>query len=177
MSSIIAPSQNLRALLLITTELSEDQAKEIVKEISLRKIRREQTTPARLISLKKGHLLIPKAKRQTLEYRALLDFIQNGCQQLAEKSLQNYVDDSTFVDVSKERVRLEEYKIHLNHHRDQLLGTKKLGVTEEEAAKLPRRIDCINGFRDLAPEYFPDPDNFIFVRNQLELVCTCDECS
>lgn len=176
LSSIIAPSASLRAFLVITTDLSKDLANETIQELSMKQRGRQHITPARVMSLKRGHLLLP-GFNSSIGYRSLLSFIQNGCEDLARTSLERFMDDDLFKRLSRERIDSENHKTRANHHGEEIHSESKLGVTQEEGAKIPKRVTCINGFKDLMPNYFPDPDNFRYVRSQIRLVCTCEECN
>jgi hypothetical protein len=176
-SGIVAPSSSLRTFLTVTTEISEAHANKIIKETKdfhSKPFFDGFVTPTRLMCLKRGLVLLPRSKQQSLEYRSLIDFIRNGCERLKEKARGELMDDFTCQGVVEEQLFGEKEKLSRNHQGEVYEG--QVGVSEEEVVAITRGWYCINGFRGLDPSEFPNLDNFDYVLKQLALVCRCSKC-
>jgi hypothetical protein len=68
-----------------------------------RQLFRKPVTPGRLMSLKQG-LNLCEDRQKPLEYRSLLDFIQNGCERLWEEAEEGFVNDATLLAVVEKQL-------------------------------------------------------------------------
>jgi uncharacterized protein (UPF0335 family) len=179
-SNFIAPSSSLRSFLVLTSELTLEQAQQLINDnkIGFKQLFRSYVTPARLIALK-GLLLFPRRDKKwcPLEYRSLIGFITDGCDLLEMSSARKgLIVEDGFVYVVEQQLAREQMKLQLRHGEEKYFSVNELNVDKMEAAAIERGGECINGFKDLVPEYSPDPENIEFVRDQLKLVCRCHDC-
>ena len=187
-SENIAPKPALRSFLCPTKDLSLSLAQQIVDEMGNNKA--DHTTPARIVALKTALLaeyhdsldqaprpcMVEVATSGPIEYRSLIDFLNRGCGELSvwpesecfvyDKMLHDVFD---FIKVYKCQMSLSGFDLKcglLHDRRDQV------------EPRTPNHADpgCINGFRELSANDFPDPEKFACVERELAVICGCNDC-
>jgi len=120
-----------------------------------------------------------ESKDLPLEFRSLIDFIRGGCEELERRAKEKLMRNSeAFLTVVNAQLHMAETKIRHNHRSDlsETRWDKKVRDWSYYQCRIKKGCSCINGFRDLVPDYFPDPDNFKIIRDQMALVCKCEQC-
>jgi hypothetical protein len=181
-SKKIAPKPALRSFLCLTKDISLSLAQQIIQEMGSEK--GKDTTPARIVALKTG--LITSYRdylnnsplfydaRCPLEYRSLIDFLDHGCEWFANWPRCECYDHETMLAGVLGQIQESQSELNGFDLDDFLLYYRRDMIEPRPSEHI--RYGCINGFRDLSANDFPDPEKFACVEREMAVVCGCNDC-